>query len=68
MAGVATGFVHEAGDAEALGEAIGRACDVYARPEAWRGMQVNAMRHPVGWQESARRYMALYRRLAPGAR
>ncbi|MGM0585101.1 MAG: glycogen synthase GlgA [Pseudomonadota bacterium] len=67
-AGVATGFMHEAGDAEALGEAIGRACDVHGRPEAWRGMQANAMSHPVGWQESARRYMALYRRLAPGAR
>jgi starch synthase len=66
-AGVATGFVHAPNSAPALSEAIARACETHAQPDRWRRMVANALAHPVGWAPSARRYMALYRRLAPEA-
>ena len=64
--GVATGLQVAPITAQALGFALARALELFADPAAWRAMQLAAMRQPVGWQVSAERYAALYRRLAGG--
>lgn len=62
--GRATGFVFEAVDGWALGEAINRACDLYRnQPSAWLRMQRTAMEQDFSWRASARHYDALYRDL-----
>jgi starch synthase len=61
--GVATGLQVAPVTAQALGFALDRALDLFADPPVWRAMQQAAMRQPVGWQVSAERYAALYRRL-----
>ena len=61
--GVATGFQVAPLTARALGFALDRALAIFADPPLWRAMQQAAMRQPVGWQVSAERYAALYRRL-----
>lgn len=66
-AGVATGFLHEPGDVGDLAHAIRRACAVHRDAGAWSKLVRRAMAHPVGWDESAKLYAALYRRLAPAA-
>ena len=65
--GAATGFVHAPGSAEALTDAIRRACALFRDRDAWRGLVRAALRQPVDWDESAARYADLYRRLAPAA-
>ncbi len=62
--GVATGLRFFPVTADALAEAIRRACDLFAQPVLWRRMQERAMKHPVGWSESAKAYAALYQSLA----
>lgn len=59
-AGVATGVQFHPVTAEALGRAIDHLCDLYAQPAIWGRMRKNAMRHPLGWDQSARDYRALY--------
>ncbi len=58
--GVATGFQFAPVTAAALGDAIDRACDVFADKKAWRTMMTNAMRQRVGWDKSAAQYRNLY--------
>ncbi len=60
-AGVATGFQFAPVTADALAQALATACDVFADAKAWRTMQRRAMAHPVGWDQSALAYDALYR-------
>lgn len=62
-AGVATGFQFEPGSRDALSNAIAKVFAVYGEPPLWRRMQRNAMRHPVGWDGPAERYVDLYARL-----
>ena len=62
-AGVATGIRFSPLTAEALGSAINRMCDLHADPPLWRHMQERAMKHPVGWGDSAKAYVSLYRNL-----
>ncbi len=62
-AGVATGIQFSPTTAEALSAAIGRMFDLYGKPALWRRMQERAMKHPVGWSESAKAYAALYESL-----
>jgi starch synthase len=64
--GVATGLQVAPITAQALGFALARALGLFADPPVWRGMQLAAMRQPVGWQVSGERYAALYRRLVGG--
>ena len=59
-AGVATGFQFTPGSARALGQAVERACRLFADRRMWRKMQSNAMAQPVGWEGSARLYRELY--------
>lgn len=47
----------------ALRQAIARATALYAQPKVWQGMMRRAMRHPVGWDASAKTYAALYETL-----
>ena len=56
----ATGIQVHPVTGDALGRALGTLCDLYRDGETWRMMQRNAMRHPVGWGESAREYARLY--------
>lgn len=66
-AGAATGVVHAPDSVQALEDGIARTCALFRTPDAWARIAANAMAHPVGWQESAARYAALYRDLAPAA-
>lgn len=61
--GVATGFQFEPGSREALSNAIAKVFAVYSERGLWRKMQRNAMKHPVGWEGPAERYVDLYARL-----
>lgn len=47
-----------------LEQAIMRTCSLYKHPKIWRSMVVRAMRHPVGWDQSALTYLALYKGLS----
>ena len=65
--GVATGLQFAPVTTEALRHAFARLCDLHADREGWQKMQKNAMSQPVGWAQSAARYAALYKDIAPGA-
>jgi len=55
-----TGFVFEHADAGGLAWAAAEALAVGPGTDAWRAMQVAAMRQDFSWDASARRYAALY--------
>lgn len=55
-----TGFTFKPGTAAALADALGRAVACYQAPERWRAVMRRAMRRPVGWDASAKAYMAVY--------
>lgn len=60
-ANVATGVQFAPVTLSGLQQAIHRTCDLYADRPGWAAMVRRAMRHPVGWRESASEYAALYR-------
>ncbi len=59
-AGVATGVQFHPITAQALGDALGTLCDLYAQPAIWKKMQRNAMKQQVGWDSSAAQYHDIY--------
>lgn len=59
----ATGIQFEPVTADALRRAVVRACDLYDQPKVWNSIIRNAMRYPVGWDQSAPQYHALYEAL-----
>ena len=59
----ATGVQFAPVTAMGLEGAIARTCDLYDDPKIWAGMQRRAMRQPVGWDASARAYLALFQSL-----
>ena len=61
--GAATGFQFSAGSSAQLAEAIDRACDAFADGKVWSYMVRRAMRHPVGWEDSAAAYARIYAEL-----
>lgn len=61
--GAATGLQFSPVTAEALRTALSRLGRLYADRDAWDRMARNAMAQPVGWDESAGAYAALYARL-----
>jgi len=63
-AGVATGFQFAPVTAAELQRTVQRAAAAWARPAAWRKMQRNAMKCPVGWDSAADKYAELYREVA----
>lgn len=61
----ATGFAFDGDTAEALLAAIARALELYRQPVLWRRVMRRAMSRDFSWDAAARRYLALYRELAP---
>jgi starch synthase len=62
--GTATGFLFTELSARALVSAMERAMTYYRETALWRRLQRNGMARDFSWNESARRYAALYHRLA----
>jgi len=62
--GSASGFVFREASAAALLAAVGRAARAWRDPALWRALQKNGMARDFGWGASARRYAAIYARLA----
>jgi starch synthase len=65
--GTATGFAFEEAVANHMIDAVDRALAAYRQPVIWRRLQRSAMTQDFGWERSARQYLALYQRVAPGA-
>ncbi|MFV0358878.1 glycogen synthase GlgA [Tropicimonas sp.] len=63
-AGVSTGVVFAPVEADALRRALVQICDLYGQPDVWQRIQANGMKHPVGWEQSAAAYAALYEQAA----
>ncbi|CAN5810558.1 glycogen synthase GlgA [soil metagenome] len=63
--GDGTGFSFEAATPAALEVAIQRAVAAYSQPARWRQIMLRAMAQDFSWDGAARKYMALYRDLAP---
>jgi starch synthase len=63
-AGAATGVQFSDLTAEGVLAAVSRAIALHRSRDAWLRIQQAGMRADVGWQDSAREYAALYRRLA----
>lgn len=60
---VATGYTFEHATVESLADAVHRALNTYyERPGTWEAIQRRGMTKPMGWQQSAVAYRALYRR------
>lgn len=62
-ANCATGIQFAPITANALYQAIDRACALFAQPKTWAAMVRRAMRHPVGWDQSAQAYLDCYQSL-----
>lgn len=60
----ATGIQFSPIDADQLRHAIDRTCELFAKPKVWKSMMGTAMRTPVGWEDSAPKYLELYRNVA----
>jgi len=56
----ATGFVFETANSHDLLQAIDRALDLYARPDAWKDLMLTGMREDFSWTRSAAAYIDLY--------
>jgi starch synthase len=65
--GTANGFAFREASAHVMIECLDRALALHRQPLAWRKVQRQAMSQDFGWAASARRYAALYRKLAPRA-
>jgi len=63
-AGSASGFVFHEPSAQALLAAVERAAGTWHDSASWRALQRNGMARDFGWETSARRYAAIYARLA----
>ena len=62
--GSAGGFVFHEASATALLAALRRAADIWQDKPSWRTLQRNGMARDFSWDASARRYAAIYARLA----
>lgn len=60
QADCATGVQFSPITAAGLDQAIARTCELFAQPKVWAAMQRRAMRHPVGWDQSAQAYLDLF--------
>lgn len=59
----ATGFVFDEVSAEGIGAALDRVFEAWENRQLWQQMVRSAMRHPVGWEDSASAYVTLYESL-----
>lgn len=60
FADCATGFQFAPINAQLLDRAIARACDAFEDKKGWTAMVRRAMKHPVGWDQSALAYLDVY--------
>ena len=58
----ANGFVFHDVNADALLAAIKRALTLYKKPKQWQQICETAMQQELGWESSANKYQALYRK------
>ena len=65
--GAATGFQFSPVSAAPLADVLDRACDAFADRKLWSAMVRRAMRHPVGWEDSAKAYAGIYSELVESA-
>lgn len=63
QAQAATGFTFEAATATALVEAVRRTVTAYADRPLWRSIMERGMNRDYSWEESSKKYLALYRDL-----
>jgi starch synthase len=56
-----TGFVMRSGDAAGFSEALDRLLQAWREPLRWRRVQANGMARHFGWEDSAQRYLEVYR-------
>lgn len=61
--GCATGIQFAPTTAAKLGDALDRAMLLFEDTKTWQKIQRNAMKHPVGWDVSAKRVADIYRSL-----
>ncbi len=66
-AGSATGFAFREPTGSAMLDCLDRALATYAQQIRWRKIQRRAMSRDFGWESPARRYLAIYSKLAPKA-
>ena len=59
----ATGFTFDAASGSALAEAIRRAVEIFADKPLWRSIMERGMSRDYSWEESSKKYLALYRDL-----
>ena len=59
----ATGFLFEPGNAVSLAQTIAQVSTVYRNKPAWINIVKQAMQQDVGWEQSAQRYVNLYKSL-----
>ena len=60
--GTASGFVFDEPSAPALQAALERALQMLRDPVAWAALQRTGMKQDLSWDQSARSYLALYRK------
>ena len=60
LANCATGFQFAPITSEMLDQTIARACTMFGSPKDWNAMVRRAMKHPVGWDRSAKAYLDVY--------
>ena len=60
------GFVCQTKDTEGLWKATERALEIKNSPDAWRNLQVRAMKLNFSWDRSARVYLSIYKYLVSG--
>jgi starch synthase len=60
-AGTATGFVFRQPNSDELLDAVQRAIGLWHESASWRQLQHTAMAQDFSWQQSADRYLELYR-------
>jgi starch synthase len=63
--GLATGFVFEGDDPQALISAIRRASALFRQRAAWRRIMRRAMTRDFSWEAAAHQYIGVYRALRP---
>lgn len=61
--GTGTGFVFEQYAPDALFKTINRALKFYEDKKVWKKIQLNGMSKDFSWDSSAKKYMALYRKM-----
>jgi starch synthase len=61
----ATGFVFDNFDKNSMARALRRVDASWRRPADWQRVQERAMRQHFGWEQPARQYVELYKRVTP---